>query len=125
MIIFNKRFQINFDDESSIFGSLNDRSNQSNFAFTDREAFEEIFLNHNAGILILEGKLFGTTHYNKYYFSESHSCGPNGPKSKDKERACFIECDDLDEFARIHKRTTSNKNVQFTLDLIDVVFDIM
>jgi len=60
-------------------------------------------------------------HYdNKYYFTDSHSCGPKGAKAKDNGRACIIECDNLDEFIRICKRTTGSKNVQFTLDYIDV-----
>ena len=62
LIIFNKRLQINFDEEPSVFGSLNDHANQSNFEFTLREGFEELFINHSAGILISEGKSFVVMH---------------------------------------------------------------
>ncbi|GIZ00571.1 ATP-dependent DNA helicase [Caerostris extrusa] len=36
-----------------------------------------------------------------------------------------IECDTFDEFVRICKRTTGSKNLQFTLDYVDVeVFEM-
>ncbi|GIY68550.1 ATP-dependent DNA helicase [Caerostris darwini] len=66
-------------------------------------------------------------HYdNKYYFSNSHSCGRKGSRANDNHgKACVIECDTFDEFVRICKRTTGSKNVQFTLDYVDVeVFEI-
>ncbi|GIY28084.1 uncharacterized protein CEXT_296801 [Caerostris extrusa] len=61
-------------------------------------------------------------HYdNKFYFSNSHSCGRKGSRANDSHgKACVIECDTFDEFVRICKRTTGNKNVQFTLDYVDV-----
>ena len=54
-IIFNKRFQINVDEEPSIFRNLNHQANQSNLEFTNWEGFEELFINNCAGILITEG----------------------------------------------------------------------
>ncbi|GFR18849.1 ATP-dependent DNA helicase [Trichonephila clavata] len=57
---------------------------------------------------------------NEYYFSDSHSCGPKGAIAKDNGKACVIGCDNVDEFVRICKRATGSKNVQFTLDYIDV-----
>ncbi|GFQ93617.1 ATP-dependent DNA helicase [Trichonephila clavata] len=57
---------------------------------------------------------------NKYYFSDSHSCDPKGANAKDNGKACIIECNNVDEFVRICKRTTGSKNVQFTLDYVDV-----
>lgn len=63
-------------------------------------------------------------HYNnKYYFSNSHSWGSKANDINGK--ACIIECDNLDEFVRICKRTTGSKNVQYTLDYVDVeVFNV-
>lgn len=77
---------------------------------------------HNAGILITDGQSFGVMrHDDKYYFSNSHSCGPKGSRANDNNgKACVIECDNFDEFVRICKRTTGSKNVQFTLDYVDV-----
>ncbi|XP_030379956.1 proton-coupled amino acid transporter 4-like [Scaptodrosophila lebanonensis] len=49
-----------------------------------------------------------------------YGIGKHCEKAKDNGRACIIECDHLDEFVRICKRTTSNKNVQFTIDYVDV-----
>ena len=71
LIIFNKRIQINFDEEPSIIGSLNDQVKHSNFGFTLREAFVELFINHRAGVLISEGKAFGVMHYNNKYYNIS------------------------------------------------------
>ncbi|GIY04089.1 ATP-dependent DNA helicase [Caerostris darwini] len=63
---------------------------------------------------------------NKYYFSNSNFCGRKGSRANDNNgKACVIDCDNFDEFVRICKRTTGSKNVQFTLDYVDVeVFDI-
>ncbi|GFY58570.1 ATP-dependent DNA helicase [Trichonephila inaurata madagascariensis] len=57
---------------------------------------------------------------NKYYFSDCHSCGPKSANASDNEKAYIIECDNLDEFLRICKRTTGRKNVQLTLDYVGV-----
>ncbi|GFV65002.1 uncharacterized protein TNCV_763441 [Trichonephila clavipes] len=51
---------------------------------------------------------------------DSHSCGPKSANASDNEKAYIIECDNLDEFVRICKCTTGSKNVQLTLDYVDV-----
>ncbi|GFR06815.1 ATP-dependent DNA helicase [Trichonephila clavata] len=107
LVAFNKRFQINFDEEPRIYGNLNDQVNQANFGRTLRQGIDKLFEDHNAGILISEGRSFGVMRYdNKYYFSDSHSCDPKGANAKDSGKACIIECDNVDEFVRICKRTT-------------------
>ena len=67
LTIFNKIFQINFDEDTSKLDRLKDQAIKSNF--TLREAFEEVFINHRAGILISEGKKFGAIHCNNKYSS--------------------------------------------------------
>lgn len=119
---FGKRFQITFDDEPSIYGILNNKLNEASLGKTLRQGLEDLFMVHNAGILITDGQSFGVMrHDDKYYFSNSHSCGPKGSRANDNNgKACGVECDNFDEFVKICKRTTGSKNVQFTLDYVDV-----
>lgn len=122
VVAFGKRFQITFDEEPSIYGCLKDKLNEANLGSTLRQGLEDLFMTHHAGILIADGQSFGVMHYDsKYYFSDSHSCGQKGSRANDNNgKACIIECDNFDEFIRIYKRTTGSKNVQFTLDYINV-----
>ncbi|GFQ77645.1 ATP-dependent DNA helicase [Trichonephila clavata] len=56
----------------------------------------------------------------KYYFIDSHSCGPKGVDAKDSGKASITECDNLDKFVQICKRTTGSKNIHFILDNVDI-----
>ncbi|GIY15746.1 uncharacterized protein CDAR_266931 [Caerostris darwini] len=113
LVTFGKRFRITFDEE------LNDKLNEANLGSTLRQDLEDLFMVPNPEILITDGQSFGVMHYdNKYYFSNSHSCGRKGSRANDNNgKACVIECENFDEFVRICKRTTGSKNVQFTLDV--------
>ncbi|GFQ90532.1 uncharacterized protein TNCT_6071 [Trichonephila clavata] len=110
---FNRRFQINFDEEPRIYGNLNDQVNQANFGHTLRQGIDKLFEDSNAGILISEGRSFEVMHYdNKYYFSGSHSCGAGMSQCKGQRKGLYyIECDNVVEFVRIRKRATRSKNV--------------
>ncbi|GIY85768.1 2-oxoisovalerate dehydrogenase subunit alpha, mitochondrial [Caerostris extrusa] len=79
------RFRITFDEEPSIYGSLNDKLNEASLGSTLRQGLEDLFMSN-----------------------DSHG------------KACVIECNTFDEFVKICKRTTGSKNVQFTLDYVDV-----
>ncbi|KAG8319249.1 hypothetical protein J6590_095913 [Homalodisca vitripennis] len=84
LVVFSKKFQITCDEEPSIYGNLNDKLNEANFGSTLRQGLEDLFMVHNAGILITGGQSFGVMHYdNKYYFCNSHSCGQNGSRAND------------------------------------------
>lgn len=64
---------------------------------------QDLFANPKAGILIAESKSLGVLHYdNKYYFTDSHSCGPKGASTVNG-KACIIDCDNVDEFHRVCK----------------------
>ncbi len=119
-LMFNKRFSIDIPDgDSPIFGSLQDNRNNE-IGVTLLEGLEELFSSHNAGILISGAKSFSIMHYcNKYYFTDSHSCGPKGASAANG-KACIIESDNVLELKRICKRATSSRNIQFTIDYIDV-----
>lgn len=97
------------------YGSLNDKFNEANFGSTLRQSLEDLFMEHNADILLTGGQSFPVMHYdNNYYFSISYSCGQKGSKANDNNgKACVIKCDNVDEFV--------SKNVQFTLDYIEVL----
>ncbi|GFW12425.1 hypothetical protein TNCV_816781 [Trichonephila clavipes] len=55
LVTFNKRFQINFDEELRIYRSLNDQVNKANFGRTLRQGIDKLFEDHHTGILISEG----------------------------------------------------------------------
>ena len=61
-------------------------------------------------------------HYNdKFYLTDSHSCGPNGESVvQDFGRACIIECNTLAELERMCKQSTGSQNQQFTINYIKV-----
>ena len=127
LMVFGKRFQITFLDEPSIYGSLCDKYNNEDFGRTLHQGLEDLFEVYSAGILITGGQSFGVMHSDgKYYFTNSHACGPKGSRANDNTgKACIIECDNLEELVRICKRATGSRNVQYTLDCIYVeVFDI-
>ncbi|GIY94547.1 uncharacterized protein CEXT_770581 [Caerostris extrusa] len=87
LVTFCKRFRITFDEEPSIHGSLNDKLNEANLGSTLRQGLEDLFMLHNAGILITGGQSFGVMHYdNKYYFSISYSCGRKGSRANYNHR---------------------------------------
>lgn len=127
LFAFGKRFEITMEDDPNIYGNLSDKYNAEDLGRTLRQGLEDLFLSHSAGILITGGQSFGVMYYNdKYYFSNSHSCGQKGSRANDSNgKACIIDCDNFEEMVRICKRTTSSKNQEYTLDYIDVeVFDI-
>lgn len=119
IIMYGKSFSIEFGNEANWFGSVKDRAN-TDIGKPVIQAFTELFHNHQAGLLISSGKSYGVMHYDdKYYFTDSHSCGPQGAPAANG-RACNIECDNIGELNRICKRATSCKNIQYTLNAIDV-----
>ncbi|KAK4872351.1 hypothetical protein RN001_014380 [Aquatica leii] len=102
LVAFGKRFRISFDKEPSIHGSLNNKLNEANFGSTLCQGLEDLFMVHNAGILITDGQSFGVMHHDdKYYFSNSYSCDQKASRANDNNgKACLIECDNFDEFVR-------------------------
>ncbi|KAF9409134.1 hypothetical protein HW555_011413 [Spodoptera exigua] len=56
----------------------------------------------------------------KYYFADSHSCGPKGKPTPENGKACVIECDNLQELCRICKRCLGSRNIAYTLTRVDV-----
>ncbi|GFY58352.1 hypothetical protein TNIN_466631 [Trichonephila inaurata madagascariensis] len=58
---------------------------------------------------------------NKYYFTDSHACGPKDSSASDTHvKACVIECGSLYDFVRLCKHATVSGNIQYTLNYIDV-----
>ncbi|GFT74321.1 uncharacterized protein NPIL_70651 [Nephila pilipes] len=77
---------------------------------------------YKAGVLIAEGYSCGVVrNADKYYFIDSHSCGSVGSKARGPNgKESVIECDTFDELLGVCKRATGSKNVQYTMNYIDV-----
>ena len=122
LIVYDLNFSLEYEEYTNIFGNVQNNLNQNNNGMTLNEALLALFKHHQAGILIASSKSLGVMHYNeKFYFTDSHSCGPKGASARpDLGRACIIECDTLVELERIIRRSTGSKNKLFTLSYIDV-----
>lgn len=127
-IMYNRSFSIYYQEDSPFFGSLQDDVNDDSHKGDAiglrslRKSLEKLFDSHSAGILITQSKSLGVLHYdNKYYFTNSHSCGAKGSRARPEQgRACIVECDNIEELIRVVKRATGSRNCQYTLDYIDV-----
>lgn len=128
-IMYDNSFSIDIEEDSPYFGSLEDDKNDDDTlqdgVFGRRSlkrSLEMLFREHSAGILIAESKSLGVLHHNdKFYFTDSHSCGAKGSSTRSANgRACVIECDTIEELTRLCKRATGSRNSQYTLDYIDV-----
>ena len=77
--MYNNTFYIEYDQDPSLFGSLMDNKNEAGIGLTLHDALTRLFDGHAAGILISAGKSYAVMHYEeRYYFADSHSCGPKG-----------------------------------------------
>lgn len=120
-IMYEKSFSIEYDEEPLLFGSIEDLTNRGNAGLMVREALSKLFETHSAGIMIAAAYSYGVMNYDdKFYFTDSHSCGPKGSRAGLNGRACVIECDTLEELTRICKRATGSRNIQYTIDYISV-----
>lgn len=118
--LFSKDFAIQYDVDTDIFGSLNDRVNERTDGCKLIDGIRKLFENHKAGILFAYGKSFALIKSGEhYYFIDSHSCGAKGSTASDG-KACAIKCDDIIEFHRICKRSTGSKNQDYIIHYIEV-----
>ncbi|KAG5683289.1 hypothetical protein PVAND_012577 [Polypedilum vanderplanki] len=100
-IMYDNVFALEYDDEWVCTGSLQDNINDGVIGHTLLNAIRMLFIEHNAGVLVCESKSLGLMHYDdKYYFTDSHSCGPAGASAANG-KACIIECDTIEELHRI------------------------
>ena len=121
MFLFDTLFGINYIVEPSFFGSLNDLQ-QANIGFgsTLNQGLQQLFANHQCGILIANNKSFAVMSFEgKFYLADSHSCGPSGTPAANG-KACVIECDTLQELSHICKSVTT-MNGQYTIDFVEVI----
>ena len=118
--MFQSTFSIEFNNYPTFCGSCDDAYNDSE-GIIFHKALETLFKDHSAGILICKGYSYGIfSKNNKFYFSDSHSCGSKGAKTPNNGKACLIQCDNISELHCICKRATLSDNVQYTMDYIDV-----
>ncbi|KAG5666270.1 hypothetical protein PVAND_017605 [Polypedilum vanderplanki] len=123
-IMYDNVFALEYDDEWVCTGSLQDNINDGVIGHTLLNAIRMLFIEHNAGVLVCESKSLGLMHYDdKYYFTDSHSCGPAGASAANG-KACIIECDTIEELHRIVRRALSSRNVPFVINYIDVIHKV-
>ncbi|GFW67182.1 uncharacterized protein TNCV_4031941 [Trichonephila clavipes] len=108
--IFGRTFAPEYESDSSLFGSLRDSVNRNSIGLPIKYALCRLFLTHQTGIFIAAGKSFGICYDQKFYLTDSHSCGPKGARAKNG-KACVIECTTVIELVCLCKRATSSQNV--------------
>jgi len=121
--MYSETFSMCYEsDESPYYGNMQDKFNANGIGMSLENAIIHLFENHKAGILITSSKSFAVIFSNsKYYFTDSHSCGPRGkPLLGDNGKSCVIECDDIFELIGKIKRATFTTNNQYTLDYINI-----
>ncbi|GFS42490.1 uncharacterized protein TNIN_464351 [Trichonephila inaurata madagascariensis] len=122
-IMYDSAFSIEYDDNTPYIGILSGSVNDGELARTLKSSINTMFEidHHKSGVLTAEGYSYGVIHNaDKYYFTNSHSCGTAGGKARRPNRkACVLECDTFDELLRVCKRATGSKNVQYTVNYID------
>ncbi|KAG5685124.1 hypothetical protein PVAND_014320 [Polypedilum vanderplanki] len=122
--MYDNAFALEYDDEWMCTGSLKDNINDGVIGRTLLNAIRMLFIDHNAGVLVCESKSLGLMHYDdKYYFTDSHSCGPAGASAANG-KACIIECDTIEELHRIVRRALPSRNVPFVINYIDVIHKV-
>jgi Helitron helicase-like domain at N-terminus len=120
---FATEFSLDYDADTQYFGNLKDRKiTENGVGLTLVSALTNLFQEHDYGNLIANGYSYAVSLCNgKFYFSNSHACGPQGEPSKSSNgQACVVECDSLEELHRIIRRTTTSGNIQFTINYVDV-----
>jgi len=123
--MFQRTCRLEYDRDPALFGCLKDVENRGDVGVSLLEGLTKLFRGYRAGVLIACGQCFGVLQYDaKYYFTNSHSCGPKGAKAQPKNgKACVIECDTLHGLARVCKQATGSKSeTYFTLDYVNVIF---
>jgi PIF1-like helicase/Helitron helicase-like domain at N-terminus len=122
--MYNHSILLSYDTSWIVAGSLVDNVNEELSQRTLLAALQFLFTEHNAGILIAEDKCLGVLKCDeKFYFTDSHPCGPSGApcrKRTDNGKACIIECDTEEELLRVIRRVLPSVNRQFSLHYIDV-----
>lgn len=121
-LMYEKSFSLEYDDNWLCHGNLMDKRNDDEVFKTLLAALVELFSEQNAGVIIAQYKCLGLMHYDgKYYFTDSHSCGPKGkPLTHNKGQGCIIECDTIEELHRICRRVFKQDNEQFSIHYINV-----
>ncbi|VVC90599.1 unnamed protein product, partial [Leptidea sinapis] len=119
--MYEYRFSIEYDEDTLLFGSLQDSVNSNNIGITLHTALNRLFDSHSSGILTASNKSVSVFRgEDKYYFADSHSCGPKGKPTPENGKACVIECDNLQELCSICKRCLGSRNIAYTLTCVDV-----
>lgn len=124
--MYGKRFSIDYDEDTLLFGSLQDTINTNNIGMTLISALTQLFDGYFSGILTASSKSVSVFHYeDKYYFADSHSCGPKGSPTAASGRSCVTECDNVQELCRICKRCLGARNIAYILTRVHFWEDVI
>ncbi|GFU37658.1 uncharacterized protein NPIL_464071 [Nephila pilipes] len=93
-IMYISAFSIEFYDNTLYVGSVSDSSNDVELAHTLESILNTMFNidHHKAGVLIAEGYSYGVIrNADKYYFTDSHSCGVVGDQEAATQEIVKLE----------------------------------
>lgn len=120
--MFDATFDLLYENDPLIFGSLSDEKNQGPVGVTLLHGLCQLFESHSAGILIANDRSFAVVESGgKFYFCDSHACDESGKGTSGAGSACVIECDTIEHLNVICKEATGSENREFTIDYVDVV----
>ncbi|KAG5872170.1 hypothetical protein JTB14_010731 [Gonioctena quinquepunctata] len=84
--------------------------------------YSQLQLNHLAAILREYSPKYVSSFRceDKYYFTNYHSCVPEGKPMLVNDRTCVTECDNLQGLCRICKRCLEARYIAYTLTRVDI-----
>lgn len=114
-----KTIKVTLDDDAHIFGNL-DGGNDA-FGENLEEGIETLFQTSIYGILISRGYSYGLMKIaNRFYLTDSHSCGSKGEPFADNGTACIMSFEEKDTFMRSIRQRVGHKSEQFTIDKVQI-----
>ncbi|KAK2710518.1 hypothetical protein QYM36_011897 [Artemia franciscana] len=123
VLVFDHAISLDYSDNWLCQGNLIDCINDGVSYKSLLDALTNLFSEHNSGIIVALSMSLGLMHYDdKYYFTDSHSCGVLGAPwpNFNIDKACVIECDTIEELHRICRLRLPSENEQFSIHYINV-----
>lgn len=117
--IFERRFIIDFDHDSEIFGNTTQPTEVGHVLENGLSTF---FDSHQSGILITGSKAFALMKStNRFFLFDSHSCDANGNPSMNG-RSCLTTTTSIPNLLRVIKQAIGSvKNAAYSIDCLDVI----
>lgn len=119
--MFGRRFSTRHEDDSMLYGSLNDSDNDGIFGKKLSENLLELFKTHSGGILTANQKSNAVMKTgNILFWVDSHSCDGSG-KPSGEGAACILSTRTFAAFLKNVKISTGSDSTQYVLDSVDVL----